>query len=122
VRRTPASLTSGPGVVILFVLGRTWQWEWYGGERKAADVTNEFFARMLGLQRELEPTTKNIFSGFAWRERELSLAVESDRGLACQVYFAGQRTTLERADVHSHVCHIQICKLHIRGITRNVCA
>ena len=44
---------------------------------KAAEVANDFVMRMPGLRQELGPATKSILlSGFAWRERKLSLAVE----------------------------------------------
>jgi hypothetical protein len=71
VRRADASFT--PGVKILFVLSRTWERKWYGARRKAAEVANDIFVRTLGLPWELEPTTKNILTGFAWREREPKL-------------------------------------------------
>jgi hypothetical protein len=89
----------GPGGRNLFVLGRKWEWEWDGVKQKAEEVTNGFFERIHALGQQQEPglTTKNILSGLAWHERKLSLAVESDKGLACQechvTYFAGQRTT-----------------------------
>ena len=44
---------------------------------KAAEVTNDFVVRTLGLRQELGPVTKSILlSGFAWRKCKLSLAVE----------------------------------------------
>jgi hypothetical protein len=44
---------------------------------KAADDANDFVVRTPGLRQELGPATKSILlSGFAWRERKLSLAVE----------------------------------------------
>jgi hypothetical protein len=69
-RTPPLLVRQAPRVEILFVLGRTWEWEWewYGAKRKAEEVANDFFVRTLGLQRELERTTKNTLSGFARRE------------------------------------------------------
>ena len=44
---------------------------------EAAEVANGFVVRTPGLRQELGPATKSILlSGFAWRERKLSLAVE----------------------------------------------
>ena len=45
--------------------------------REAAEVANDFVVRTPGLRQEPRSATKSILlSGFAWRERKLSLAAE----------------------------------------------